>query len=75
LAGLSIICRELQRVGRAASTPIAVVEKATTREQRVIAGTLATIEDLVAQNNLQPPTLLIVGDVVTLREDLSWFSV
>ena len=74
LVGLPIICAELQRHGRAADTPIALVERASTAEQRVITGTLATMADIVQSQQPQAPTLIIIGSVVRLHESLAWFG-
>ncbi|WP_442514008.1 siroheme synthase CysG [Pseudomonas promysalinigenes] len=74
LVGLPTICAELIRHGRAASTPAALVQQGTTRNQRVFTGTLADLPQLVAQHEVHAPTLVIVGEVVQLREKLAWFE-
>ncbi|PYB76248.1 uroporphyrinogen-III C-methyltransferase [Pseudomonas sp. LB-090624] len=74
LVGLPTICAELISHGRAASTPAALVQQGTTRNQRVFTGTLADLPDLVAQHEVHAPTLVIVGEVVQLREKLAWFE-
>jgi uroporphyrin-III C-methyltransferase/precorrin-2 dehydrogenase/sirohydrochlorin ferrochelatase len=74
LVGLPIICEELQRHGRAADTPIALVERASTAEQRVITGTLATMVGLVERQQPRAPTLIIIGGVVSLHASLAWFG-
>ncbi|AXM95369.1 siroheme synthase CysG [Pseudomonas plecoglossicida] len=74
LVGLPTICAELIRHGRAASTPAALVQQGTTRNQRVFTGTLADLPALVAQHEVHAPTLVIVGEVVQLREKLAWFE-
>ncbi|MEM9759337.1 MAG: siroheme synthase CysG [Pseudomonadota bacterium] len=74
LVGLPIICEELQRAGRSPSTPVALIERATSREQRLITGTLGTMVELAGQAEPQPPTLVIVGDVVRLAASLSWYG-
>lgn len=74
LGGLSIICEQLQRHGRRPATPVALVERATTPEQRVITGTLATMSQIVAREGATPPTLIIVGDVVQLASRLGWYG-
>jgi uroporphyrin-III C-methyltransferase/precorrin-2 dehydrogenase/sirohydrochlorin ferrochelatase len=74
LVGLPTICAELIRHGRAASTPAALVQQGTTRNQRVFTGTLADLPALVAQHEVHAPTLVIVGEVVRLREKLAWFE-
>jgi uroporphyrin-III C-methyltransferase/precorrin-2 dehydrogenase/sirohydrochlorin ferrochelatase len=74
LMGLPVICAQLQAHGRSPDTPVALVERATTLQQRVLRGTLATMVEVVAQAQPAAPTLIIVGDVVRLHETLSWFG-
>jgi len=74
LVGLPTICAELIRHGRAASTPAALVQQGTTRNQRVFTGTLADLPELVARHEVHAPTLVIVGEVVQLRDKLAWFE-
>ncbi|NQY02377.1 MAG: uroporphyrinogen-III C-methyltransferase [Halieaceae bacterium] len=73
LVGLPIICRELQAHGRDADTPCALVEKASTPEQRVLTGTLATMASVVEREQPKAPTLIIVGSVAGLHQSLGWF--
>lgn len=74
LVGLPTICAELIRHGRAATTPAALVQQGTTRHQRVFTGTLADLPAMVAEHEVHAPTLVIVGEVVQLREKLAWFE-
>ena len=74
LVGLPVICEQLQRHGRSAQTPIALVERATTPGQRVITGTLGTRVDIVQREQPRAPTLIIVGSVVCLHQRLAWFG-
>lgn len=74
LVGLPVICAELIRAGRVASTPAALVQQGTTSNQRVYTGTLADLPELVTRHQVQAPTLLIVGEVVSLRDKLAWFE-
>lgn len=74
LLGLPVICEQLQAHGRSPDTPVAMVERGTQLEQRVLLGTLATMVDVVARAQPRGPTLIIVGDVVRLHESLSWFG-
>ena len=74
LVGLPTICAELIRHGRAATTPAALVQQGTTRNQRVFTGTLADLPAMVAEHEVHAPTLVIVGEVVQLREKLAWFE-
>ena len=74
LHGLSILCAKLVEHGMPESTPIAIVQQGTTRNQRVLTGTLKTLPGIAQIEKLQAPTLIIVGGVVTLNEKLAWFK-
>ncbi len=74
LTGLPTICRSLIEHGMSENKPIALISKGTTRFQKVLSGTLATISELADQEQISAPTLIIIGDVVNLREKLQWFS-
>ncbi|MFA4966532.1 MAG: uroporphyrinogen-III synthase, partial [Thermoleophilia bacterium] len=58
--------------GKPAETPAAVIERGTTPGQRVVTGTLADLEARVRAAGLHPPALIVVGEVVKLREQLAW---
>ena len=58
--------------GRAPDTPVAIIHRATFPQQRVVVGTLDTIVARAA--GLRPPVVIIVGEVVRLRETLRWFD-
>ena len=73
LLGLPALCDGLVAHGMPADTPAAVVQQGTTRDQRVVTGTLRTLAQDVADAMLTPPTLIIIGEVVRLRERLDWF--
>ena len=74
LTGLPIICKQLIAHGLAPSTPIALVQSATTEKQAVLTGTLDNIVEKQEAAQLQPPTLIIVGSVVSLHAELDWFN-
>jgi uroporphyrin-III C-methyltransferase/precorrin-2 dehydrogenase/sirohydrochlorin ferrochelatase len=74
LMNLEPICAELLVRGREAETPAALIEKGTTPQQRVIIGTLATLPDLIKGQEVHAPTLLIIGGVVSLHEQLQWYK-
>lgn len=74
LVGLKEICESLIAHGRAASTPVALIEKGTTQEQRVLISDLDSIAEVVAANDVHAPTLFIVGEVVKLHQNLKWFK-
>ena len=74
LVGLPDICKGLIEHGRAATTPVALVQQGTTSNQKVLIGTLASMPELVASTPIKPPTLVIVGEVVNLHDKLKWFA-
>jgi uroporphyrin-III C-methyltransferase/precorrin-2 dehydrogenase/sirohydrochlorin ferrochelatase len=74
LVGLPIIVEKLTANGVPKDMPIALVQQGTTHKQRVYTGTLSSILETVERDRPKPPTLIIVGEVVRLREKLSWFS-
>ena len=72
LVGLEKICEKLIAHGQRPDMPVALISKGTTPEQKVVVGTLADIASKVEENHIQAPTLTIIGDVVSLREQLQW---
>jgi len=74
LTGLTVICEQLLKQGMAADTAIALVEKGTTVNQKVYTATLSTLPEKIKRIKVKPPTLIIVGSVVTLHEKLAWYN-
>ncbi len=74
LAGCAEICRQLIGHGLEANTPTALIMRGTTPEQQVLTGTLQDLPELVTTREVVPPTLIIVGKVVELREQLRWYQ-
>jgi uroporphyrinogen III methyltransferase/synthase len=68
------IARAIIDGGRAESTPVAVIQWGARPAQRVVVGTLLDIADLVQQQGLSNPAIIVVGEVVRLREKLRWFD-
>jgi uroporphyrin-III C-methyltransferase/precorrin-2 dehydrogenase/sirohydrochlorin ferrochelatase len=64
----------LVAAGRAASTPVAIVERGWTPQQRTTVGTLADIAELAEARGVESPAVVVVGEVVALREELGAFS-
>ncbi len=60
--------------GRAPRTPVALIRWGTTPQQQVLTGTLADIADRAAAAGFKPPALIVVGEVVGLRDQLAWFD-
>lgn len=74
VGNLSMIVKNLVENGRAATTPVALIRWGTRPEQQVLTGTLADIVAKVAEAGFTSPAIIIVGEVVKLRETLSWFE-
>jgi uroporphyrin-III C-methyltransferase len=74
LDNLAAIARRLLAHGRDESCPVAVIARGTTREQQTVVGTLVDIAVRVAEAGIKAPALVVVGDVVGLRDKLNWFE-
>ena len=74
LHGIDILCKELVAHGLPASTAAALIQQGTTPQQRVLTGDLNTLPQIVHEGNVKAPTLIIVGEVVRLRDQLKWFE-
>ena len=74
LTSLGSITEGFLKHGADPATPAAVVENGTREGQRVITGTLESLQDKSAAAEIKSPALIIVGSVVNLRDKLSWFA-
>jgi uroporphyrin-III C-methyltransferase/precorrin-2 dehydrogenase/sirohydrochlorin ferrochelatase len=74
LVGFEQICQALMTHGSPGNLPVAIIEQGTTDRQRVITGTLETLPARIAGMDITPPTLIIIGTVVTLHNKLAWFG-
>jgi uroporphyrin-III C-methyltransferase/precorrin-2 dehydrogenase/sirohydrochlorin ferrochelatase len=74
LGALSEICRQLLAHGLSPNIPSAVIMNGTLDNQKVVTGTLQTLPEQVAAADLKSPSLIIIGDVVKLRDKLTWFG-
>ncbi len=72
LVGLPIICQQLTAHGMSPEMPVALVSRGTTPHQQVVTGDLTNIVERVEKNAVPAPTLVIIGNVVTLRSRLDW---
>jgi uroporphyrin-III C-methyltransferase len=66
------ITAQLIQDGRSPDTPAATIHWATTAEQVVVQGTLTTIAEKA--QGVEPPAITVIGDVVSLREQIDWFK-
>jgi uroporphyrinogen III methyltransferase/synthase len=70
---LENIINRLISGGRDPETSIAIIECGTTANQRVTAGTLRDIVQKAEERKVKPPAVIVIGEVVKLRKELSWF--
>ena len=71
---LDLIVSDLIKYGKDSKTPVAIIEKGATKNQRVTVGNLENILELVEKNKILPPAITIIGEVVNLRETFKWFE-
>ncbi len=71
---LANIVKNLMENGKPADTPVALVRWGTTTRQQTVTGTLETIVDVVKKAGLKSPAIIVVGHVVSLRDELAWFD-
>jgi uroporphyrinogen III methyltransferase/synthase len=71
---LAHIVNQLIQNGKSSSTPAAMISQGASPRQRTLVGTLADIVGKAKQKNLEPPAVIVVGEVVRLREKLRWFD-
>src|SRR3989441_7153311 len=69
------IAAKLVACGRAPSTPVALIRWGTTEAQETTTGTLGDLANPLASLDLRPPLVTVIGEVVSLREQLRWFDV
>lgn len=74
VAKIDTICRELIAHGRPADTPVALIRWGTRPAQRTLIGTLGDVPEQVKQTGFKPPAVIVVGEVVRLRETMKWFE-
>ncbi len=74
LHGLPYLCEQMIAHGLPPNWPAAIVQQGTTPNQRTVTGTLATLPALAEAAQLKAPTLIIVGEVVRLKDKLAWFE-
>ena len=74
MQNLAANCERLIEAGLDVRTPAAVIHWATRPEQRTIVGTVGDIAARVASEEIQPPAMILIGQVVRLRESIEWFE-
>jgi uroporphyrinogen III methyltransferase/synthase len=71
---IDAICAAIVEGGRATTTPVAVIQWGARANQRVVTGTLSTIADVARVAGLTNPAVIVIGEVVALRETLAWYE-
>jgi len=72
LHNINQIMTKLVEIGRAKTTPVAVISNGTLKNQKVAIGTIQNITEVAKE--LETPAIIVVGEVVKLREQLNWFK-
>jgi uroporphyrinogen III methyltransferase / synthase len=73
VARINQLVEELYAQGRAPQTPVAVIRWGTTPQQEVFVSDLENIAALMNSHDVKPPALIVVGEVVQLRDQLQWY--
>lgn len=71
---LESIVKSLLNGGRDPATSVAIIESGTTSDQRTTTGTINNIVQKARERGVKPPAITVIGDVVKLQEELSWFE-
>lgn len=74
LANLSQIVVDFVAAGRSAHTPATIIERGTTPRQRKFITTVGELEHCVERENIEAPAMIIIGEVVSLANELDWFE-
>jgi uroporphyrinogen III methyltransferase/synthase len=74
VGNLNRIAQELVKNGRSPETPVALIRWGTLPEQETILGKLSNIGEIAQSRRLKPPAIILVGEIVALREKLNWFE-
>lgn len=74
LKGLPLICEQLLAHGMDINMPVALIEKGTTQDQRVLVSNLTQLPAMIEAEKVMSPSLFIVGRVVSLHDKLAWFT-
>lgn len=72
--GIDVLQKNLLEHGMRPDMPAAVIQQGTTPNQKVYAGTVSTLAKTVADQEVKPPSMIVIGEVVKLHEKLTWFQ-
>ena len=71
---VSTIVKQLIQFGKSPQTPIALIHWGTLSDQKTVVGTLETIEEKVRDSEISNPSMIVIGEVVRLHDQLNWFQ-
>lgn len=74
LSNLEKIIENLIKYGKNKSTPVAIIKDGTTTNQKVYTGTMETIVEIVRKEGVKSPVIILIGEVVNLRDTMKWFE-
>ena len=72
LSRIGIICKQLSDGGMDKKTPVAVIQDGTTSKQKMIMGTISNIAQKIKASKIKPPSIIIIGKVVSLSKTIGW---
>jgi len=72
LSRIGIISKQLLSGGMDKKTPVAVIQDGTTSKQKMITGTISNIAQKIKQSKIRPPSIIIIGNVVSLSKTIGW---
>lgn len=74
LGNLEKIVNNLTKYGKAENTPVTIIKNGTTTKQKTYIGTLSTIVEIAKSNNIKSPVIILIGEVVNLRNTMNWYE-
>ncbi len=74
IKNIDVLTKKLVEKGRSPDTPVAVIRWGTRPDQKTIVSTLKEIAGIVKEKDIKPPAVMVVGDVVNLKKELSWYD-
>jgi uroporphyrin-III C-methyltransferase/precorrin-2 dehydrogenase/sirohydrochlorin ferrochelatase len=74
IKGIDVLCRNLIEHGMSTQMPAAIIQQGSLPEQKVYIGTISTLSEIIRLNEIKPPSMVIIGQVVSLHEKLAWYE-
>jgi len=74
LSSLEFLCEQFVKRGADPKTPAAIIDNGTRANQTVAVGTISDLYQIAVRNEMTGPSMIVIGEVVRLREKLRWFS-